>query len=341
MFRFGNSYILFILLIIPVLYAGYIIYRINHKNRLRNFGNPQLVNLLMPLYSRFRSTLKFTMLMLSIAFLIIALARPQFGSKLREVKQKGIEMIIALDVSNSMMATDISPNRLERAKQAISNLVNKMHDDQIGMIVFAGDAYTQLPITADYVSAKLFLSNISTDMVSRQGTAIGQAINLGVNSFTQNEGTSKAIVIISDGENHEGDAIEAARAATEKGVKIYTIGIGSSEGSLIPLKDGRGFVVDKQGNPVTTRMDAEMLNEIAQAGGGKFFRATTTNVGLHDLYSELKKLEKVEIQKQSYSAYDEQYSYFVIAALILLLADILILERKSKWLSNIKIFSKL
>jgi Ca-activated chloride channel family protein len=341
MFRFGNSYILFFLLIIPVFYAGYIFYRINHRNRLRKFGNPQLIGQLMPYYSGFRSTLKFTLLMLALAFLIIALARPQFGSKLREVKQKGIEMIIALDVSNSMMATDISPNRLERAKQAINSLVNKMHDDQIGLIIFAGDAYTQLPITSDYVSAKLFLSNVNTDIVSRQGTAIGQAINLGVNSFTQNEEPSKAIVIISDGENHEGDAIEAAKAATEKNIKIYTIGIGSTEGSLIPLRDGRGFVTDREGNPVTTRMNAEMLNDIAQAGGGKFFRATNTNLGLSDLYSELKKLEKAEIQKQVYSEYDEQYSYFVIAALLLLLADILILERKNKWLSNIKIFPKI
>lgn len=341
MFRFENSYLLFLLFIIPVLYTGYIIYIINHKNRLKKFGDPNLVSQLMPAFSRFRLNLKFTVLMLALALLIIALARPQFGSKLREVKQKGIEMIIALDVSNSMMASDISPNRLERAKLAIGSTVSKMHDDQIGLIIFAGDAYTQLPITADYVSAKLFLSNINTDIVSRQGTAIGQAINLGMNSFTQNAETSKAIVIISDGENHEGDAVETAKAAAEKGIKIFTIGIGSSEGSLIPKKDGNGFITDRQGNPVTTRMNAEMLNEIAQAGGGKFYLATNANVGLHDLYSELKKLEKAEIQTQVYSEYDEQYTFFVIAALLLLIADILILERKNRWLSNVKIFSKL
>jgi Ca-activated chloride channel family protein len=341
MFRFGNPYILFLILIVPVLYAGYIFYRINHKSRLKKFGNPQLINQLMPLYSGFRSTLKFTLLMVAISFLIIALARPQFGSKLREVKQKGIEMIIALDVSNSMLATDISPTRLDRAKQAINSLVGKMHDDQIGMIVFAGDAYTQLPITADYISAKLFLLNINTDMVSRQGTAIGQAINLGMNSFTQSESASKAIVIISDGENHEGDAIEAAKTANDKGIKIYTIGIGSTEGSLIPRPDGKGYVTDRQGNPVTTRMNPDMLNQIAAAGGGKFVQATTNNVGLHDLYSDLKKLEKAEIQKQVYSEYDDQFGYFVAAALLLILAEILILERKNKWLSDIKIFSKL
>jgi Ca-activated chloride channel homolog len=339
MFRFENLYVLFFLILIPLFYLFFYINRANHKKRLREFASNVVLQQIMPDYSASKSVLKFNILMFVLVLLIFSLARPQFGSKLKEVKRKGIEVIIALDVSNSMMATDISPNRLKRAKQAISTLVGKMQDDLIGMIIFAGDAYTQLPITTDYASAKMFLSNISTDAVARQGTAIGKAIKLARNSFTQNEETTKVMVIISDGENHEGDAVEEAKLANEEGIQIYTIGMGSTKGSLIPLKNRSGFVTDKRGNPVTTQMNAEMLNQIAMAGGGSFYQASTTNVGLQKLYNELKKLEKAEIETQVYSEYDDQYTYLVLLALILLIADIFILQRKNKWLSNIKLFS--
>ncbi|MBN1115884.1 MAG: VWA domain-containing protein [Bacteroidales bacterium] len=340
MFRIQNTEILYLLLIIPVFYLGYYLYKINYRKRLRLFGNNELIEQLMPMKSVARQTLKFSFLMLSLALLIFSLSRPQFGSKLKEVKRKGIEIIIALDVSNSMMANDIAPNRLERAKQAISTLVKKLNNDQIGLIIFAGDAYTQLPITNDYVSAKLFLSNITTDAVSKQGTAIGKAIRHGMHSFTPNEETSKVIIIISDGENHEGDAVQAAQEAEEQGIKVFTIGMGSAEGSLIPLKNRSGFVTDRQGNPVTTRMNPEMLKQIAVAGGGDFYLASTSNVGLNKLYGELKKLDKAEIESQVYSEYDDQYSYFVLAALLLIILDLFILERKNKWLSNIKLFEQ-
>ncbi|MBN2486580.1 MAG: VWA domain-containing protein [Bacteroidales bacterium] len=341
MFRFANSNILFLLFIIPLLYAWFTLYRRGQKKRISEFGEPRLISVLMPGFSGAKVLLKFSIIMVAVALLIIALARPQYGSKLREVKQKGIELIIALDVSNSMRATDIAPSRLERSKQAVSSLIGRMADDQVGLIVFAGDAYTQLPITSDYSTAKLFISNVNTEMVSRQGTAIGKAISLGMNSFTQNEKTSKAMVIISDGENHEGDAVEMAKNAAEKGIKIFTIGIGSGEGSLIPDKSGRGFVTDKQGNPVTSRMDPDMLVSIANAGGGKYFSASVTNVGLNDLYNELKKLEKALIQKQTYSEYEDQFTFIVFAALVLLLLDILVLERKNKWFGNFKLFTEL
>ncbi len=239
-----------------------------------------------------------------------------------------------------MMAYVIAPNRLTRAKQAINTLVTKMNDDKIGLIIFAGDAYTQLPITGDYTSAKMFLSNISPDIVSKQGTAIGKAIDLGMRSFTQNEESAKVIVIISDGEDHEGDAVDAARLANEKGIIVHTIGMGSSRGAVIPAKNGRGFIKDNQGNPVTSRMNPEMLSSIAKTGGGKFYKASTGTIGLSKLYSELQKLQKTEIETQVYSEYDDQYAYFVLLALILLVAELFILERKNKWLSGLKIFGQ-
>ncbi len=338
MLRFENIYILFFLVVIPLFYLGFYIYRAQYKKRLREFADLTTLKQLMPEYSPSKPVLKFHILMFVLVLLITSLARPQFGSKLKEVKRKGIEVIIALDVSNSMMATDISPNRLERAKQAISTLVGKMKNDLIGMIVFAGEAYTQLPITTDYASAKMFLTNITPDAIARQGTAIGKAINLARKSFTQNEETTKVIIIISDGENHEGDAIEGAKLASDEGIKIYTIGMGSTKGSLIPLKNRSGFVTDRQGNPVTTKMNSEMLNQIAVAGNGSFYQASTTNVGLQRLYADLKKLEKGEIETKVYSEYDDQYTYLVSLALVLLILDIFIFQRKSKWLSNIKLF---
>ena len=338
MFRFENIYILFLLALIPVLYIGFFIYQKNLKRRMEAFASSPMMDQLMPEYSRAKAVLKFNILIMALLFIIVALARPQFGSKLREVKRKGIEMIVALDVSNSMMATDISPNRLERSKQAITTLMGKMKDDLIGMIVFAGEAYTQLPITTDYASARMFLSNITTDIVARQGTAIGEAIDLGRRSFTQNEASAKVIVIISDGENHEGNAVEAAKLANQEGITIYTIGMGSVDGSLIPKKSGSGFISDRQGNPVTTRMNADMLNQIAVNGGGSFYQASTSNVGLNKLYNELKKIEKAELETKVYSEYDDQYTYLIIAALLLIVADLFLMNKKNKKLSQIKMF---
>lgn len=338
MFRFENTEILYLLIILPVLVAGFYTFRFNYNKRLKKYGNLTILQQLMPLRSTFRPALKFYFVITTLGLMIFALARPQFGSKLKEIKREGIEMVIALDVSNSMLATDITPTRLDRAKQAINGLVNKMQDDKIGLIIFAGDAYTQLPLTVDYVSAKMFLTNISPDFVTKQGTAIGKAIDLASKSFTQTEESAKVIVVISDGENHEGDAVNAAKLADEKGIKIFTIGMGSTQGSLIPKKNGSGFIEDKQGNPVTTRMNPEMLNQIATAGNGKYFTASSSNVHLGDLYSELRKLEKAEIETQIYSEYDDQYAYFIALAILLLIIEIIIMERKSKWLSNIKLF---
>jgi len=297
----------------------------------------------MPGRSAARNHIKFIFMLLIISSLILTLARPQFGSKLMDVKRQGIEIIIALDVSRSMMAEDIKPNRLERAKQAITTLINRMQDDKIGMIVFAGDAYTQLPITSDYISAKVFLANINTEIVSRQGTAIASAIELGTKSFTQDTEASKVIVIISDGENHEGDAIIAAQNAAEKGILVYTIGMGSPQGSPIPLRSGLaqgGFMKDRNGSVVISRMDATMLSKIAAAGNGEFFSASTGNVGLNQLYNKLNKLNKSEVESKVYSEYDDQFHYFIAIALLLILIDLLIFERKNPKLDRFSLFGK-
>jgi len=248
-----------------------------------------------------------------------------------------------LDVSNSMKARDIEPNRLERAKQAISKLIDKLENDRLGLIVFAGDAYMQIPITGDYTSAKMFLSGVSTSMVSKQGTAIGSAIELAMKSFSAQEEVSKAIIIISDGENHEGNAVDLARSAAEKGIGVYTIGIGLPEGVPIPDSESsyiREYRRDRNGNIVTTRLNEQMLIEIAQAGNGKYFRATSGNIGLNDLYAMLNKLEKTEMESRVYAEYEEQFPAIIWIVLGLLILDLILLERKNKWFKNISLFKQ-
>jgi Ca-activated chloride channel family protein len=344
MFRFANNELLYLLVLVPGLIILYLFLVFRQRSSMREFTDPEFFDVLMPLRSPGRRTLKFVLFLLVVTSLILALARPQFGSRLEEVKREGIEMIIALDVSRSMLAEDIEPSRLERAKQAIASLVNRMQDDKIGMIVFAGDAYSQLPITTDYISAKIFLDNINTDIVSKQGTSIGSAIDLGARSFTQDAEASKVIVVISDGENHEGDALEATKRAAEKGIKVYTIGMGTVKGAAIPLSRRGGLqagvLKDREGKVVISRMDPKMLSEIASVGGGKYYQASTSNVGLHQLYNDLNKLNKSEIETKVYSEYDDQFHYFVALAFLFLILDMLILERKSKYFRNISIFGK-
>jgi Ca-activated chloride channel family protein len=301
-----------------------------------------VIEQLMPAASFARPVIKFLLILLALSSLIIGIARPQFGSKLREIKREGVEIIIALDVSNSMMAEDIKPNRLERAKQAIAKMVDRLVNDKIGLIVFAGDAYIQLPITSDYVSAKLFLNTISTEIVPKQGTAIGSAIELGIRSFTQQEKSSKALIVITDGENHEDNAVEAARTAAGQGIKVHTIGIGLPEGAPIPIYSGgqRNYLKDNAGKTVISKLDEGMLRQIAAAGQGVYIRSTDTRVGLDKLFDEISKMEKQEMETRIYSDYDERFQYIFAVGLFFLLLDFLILERKNKWLSKIKLFDQ-
>ncbi len=340
-FRFAHIDYLWGLLVIPFLLMIFLWSGYSRKRALKRFGNEQVISELMPFVSKNRPVLKFLLIMLSLAFFIAGLARPQFGSKLKKIKREGIEMIIALDVSNSMMAEDIQPNRLERAKRAISRLIDRLKDDKIGLIVFAGEAYIQLPITSDYNSAKLFLEAVNTQVVPRQGTAIGAAINMAVRSFTPEGEASKAIVIITDGENHEDDPVSEAQEAANNGIVVHAIGMGLPQGSPIPVSSNgqTDYMKDSQGNVVVTKLDEVMLEKIAAAGNGIYVRANNAQVGLNSLFDEIDKMNKEEMETLVFSEYEDQFQYFFAAGLFLLLLEFIILERKNKYLMRIKLFS--
>jgi len=341
MFRFANPEYLYLLILIPFLLLIFRIGRGLTRRRLKQFGDPDILKDLMPDLSYSRPVVKFLFLMTALIFLVLAVARPQFGTKLLEVKRKGIEIIIALDVSNSMLAQDIQPNRLEKAKQSISKLVERLVNDRIGLIVFAGQAYTQIPITNDYASAKMFLSAISTGIVPVQGTAIGSAINLAMSSFTPQEDMSRVLIIITDGENHEDDAVALAREAAEKGIKTYTIGVGLAKGSPVPMSGGSGqqdFLKDKDGNVVISKLNEQMLEQIAAEGGGKYIRANNTRLGLNALFEDINQLEKKEIEAKVYSEYQDMFEYPAALALLLIIIEFLILDRKNRRLKHIRLF---
>lgn len=341
MFRFGNSEFLWGLLIIPALTFFFILSRIGRKKALKRFGKLDTIQQLMPFVSKGRPVMKFIIIMLALAFIIVGTARPQFGSKLKTVKREGVELMIALDVSNSMMAEDIQPNRLERAKRAISRLIDRLKDDKIGLIVFAGDAYTQLPITSDYNSAKLFLNSVNTQIVPKQGTAMGAAIDLAARSFTPNGQANKAIIVITDGENHEDDPVAAAEAANEKGIVVDAIGMGLPQGSPIPvLRNGqKDYLKDRDGNVVVTKLDEQMLEKVAVAGKGIYVRANNAQIGLNTLFDEINKMQKEEMESRVYSEYDDQFQYFFAIGLFLILLEYVILERKNRFLKNFRLFS--
>ncbi|HUX53507.1 MAG TPA: VWA domain-containing protein [Williamwhitmania sp.] len=339
MFRFANAEYLYLLIAIPFLLALFYLAMQIRRRAIKRFGDPSIISELMPEASSSRPWVKASILSLVAISLIFALARPQLGSKLKDVKRKGVELIICLDVSNSMLAQDIKPNRLERAKQAIAQMVDKLTDDRIGLIVFAGDAYVQLPVTSDYVSAKMFLNTINPGIVPVQGTAIGKAIELGINSFTPESEKSRVMVIITDGENHEDDAIAAAHDAAEKGIVIHTIGVGSPQGAPIPLAPGStNFLTDSNGKIVVTKLDESVLMGIAAATGGRYTLATNSSFGLNEVLADIRKMDKQNFNTKVYSEYDDKFQYFLWFALFLLFVEYFILERKNRWQEKLEIF---
>lgn len=337
LFRFANPEFLYLLLLLPVLLAVFIFNYYRKKKAIRKLGNAEVIGTLMPEFSLTRPLIKFLFVITAFSALIIVVARPQFGSRIEDVKKEGIEVIIALDVSNSMLAEDIQPDRLERAKQAISRLVDNLDNDRIGLIVFAGDAYTQLPVTTDYISAKMFLASIAPDMVPKQGTSIGSAIELGLRSFTPGDGRSKAMIIITDGENHEDDPVSKAEEAAKTGIIIHTIGIGSVDGVPIRMPNG-SYLKDTEGNTVISRLDEEILKKIAVATNGKFVRASNTKIGLDEIFSEIRQMETQELESTVYTDYNDQFQIFAALALLLLLTEFLIMERKNRKLNNLRLF---
>lgn len=339
MFRFANPEYLYLLFILPVLIGFYIYSRASRKRAIRKYGNPELLSELMPEVSPKRQHLKFWILFGAITLIIFVIAGPQFGSKLETVKRQGVEIMVCLDVSNSMLAEDVAPNRLEKAKQMLSRLTDGLNNDKVGLIVFAGDAFTQLPITSDYASAKMFLSSINPSMVSSQGTAIGAAINLANRSFTPNEASDKAIILITDGENHEDDAIGAAKKSAEKGIHVNIVGMGQPQGSPIPIGGNNNFLKDKDGNVVITKLNEQMCQEIAAAGNGMYVRADNTNSALKSLQSEIEKMNKSELDSKVYSEYNEQFQVLAWIALFLLIIEFLTLDRKNRIFRKVKLFS--
>lgn len=339
MFRFGHPEYLYLLLLIPLMAFIQLYFTSQKKKALKGFGNPELLKHLMPDVSFFRPVIKYYLLLLALAAIIFTLSAPQFGTKIETVKRKGIELIIALDVSNSMNSNDIEPTRLERAKQAIGRLTDRLKNDRIGLIVFAGQAYVQLPITSDYPSARMFLNAVNTNIVPVQGTAIGSAINLAVSSFSQQEGINRAIIVITDGENHEDDAMGAAKIAAEKGIKVYTVGMGTPKGGPIPTGGSGNFFTDREGNVIITKLNEEMLQQIAASGDGEYIPANNIRTGINALMDQLEGLEKAELESKVYTEFDEQFQYIALIALLILLIDFIILERKNKLLKNIDLFT--
>ena len=337
MFRFESPQYLYLLLVLVALAAihYYIIYK--KKRQVKRFGDPELTRQLFLGVSRWRPEVKFWITMLALASFIVALARPQFGTRLDTRERTGIEAIIALDVSNSMLAEDVKPNRLEKAKMMVSNMVDGMRDDKIGLIVFAGQAFVQLPITSDYVSAKMFLETISPSMMSVQGTDIAEAINLSMRSFTQQEDVSRAIFVITDGEDNEARGVEAAKQAASKGVRVYVLGIGNPGGAPIPIPGTGQYIIDDEGNTVVSRLSEEMCREIATAGNGSYIYVDNSSSAQKKLSEQVDRLAKAKMESQIYSEYDEQFQGFVLIGILLLLLDVFLLERESKstWLSNL------
>ena len=338
MFRFADPIYLYLLVLIPVLaLIRFMTYR-NQKKRLRKFGDPKLLRELMPDVSRFRPVVKFWILQGALALLIVMLARPQFGTKINNEQRVGIETIIAMDISNSMLAEDIVPSRLDRSKMMVENLVDHFTNDKIGLIVFAGDAFVQLPITSDYVSAKMFLSSIDPSMMATQGTDIARAIDMAMHSFTQEEGIGKAIIVITDGEDHEGGALEAAKAAKDAGMRVYVLGVGSTKGSPIPIPGIGDYMKDNTGNTVMSALNEDMCRQVAQAGGGAYIHVENNSAAQDQLDNELDKLSKKETTSTVYSEFDEQFQAVAILALLLIILEICIFDRRNPLLKRLSLF---
>ena len=327
---FAEPKYLFLILLIPVFFVIQAVVLKLRKRKIRKFGDEELVEQLMPSYSRAKVWLRMSLFSLAFLFFSLGMARPQMGAVLKEHTARGAEVMIVLDVSNSMLAEDYSPNRLERAKLAISRVVDKLRDDRIGLVVFAGNSFVQLPITTDYVSAKMFLNSISTGSVPIQGTAMGEAISTALRSFSAQSDKSRAIVVITDGENHEDDPVAAAEQAASMGVRVFTIGVGSPQGTMIPLEDG-GYLEDRDGNPVVTRLDDKVLQDVAAAGKGLYIHAGNREFGLEPIINEIARMDDEEYSSIVFEEYDELYMYFLAVAFFFLLIEMLVGDRRSKY----------
>tara|TARA_B110000238_G_scaffold201183_1_gene255726 strand:- start:497 stop:1525 length:1029 start_codon:yes stop_codon:yes gene_type:complete len=341
MLKFDNIEFLYCLLAIPVIILGMILYARWQRVSLLKFGDNTLVSELTKSSSSNRKKIKNILLIIILSFLIVGLSNPQIGTKMEEVKREGVDLMIAIDLSYSMMAEDIKPNRLERAKQAISRLIDELKGDRIGLVVFAGQAYVQLPITTDYSAAKLFLSTVKTNLIPTQGTKIGNAIDLCINSFDKENTQSKAIIIITDGETHDDQAIDLAKKANETGIITHTLGMGLKKGGPIPIYkngDSKEYRKDRDGNTIVTKLNEQMLKDIANAGGGAYIRANNSKSGLNTLFKEINKMEKKDIGTMVFTQYKDRFQIFLFISLLFLIFDLIFLERKNKWNNKINFY---
>ena len=339
MLKFEDPTYFWLLWIIPLMAVIRIVTIWQRRKLLHKIGDAALLKQLMPDVSKARREWKFALLMAAIALIVVMLARPQMGSKVSNDKRNGIETIIAIDISNSMLARDVVPSRLDKSKMLVENLVDNFTNDKIGLVVFAGDAFVQLPITSDYVSAKMFLQNIDPSLITTQGTDVARAITLASNSFTQQQGVGRAIILITDGEDHEGGAEEVAKQARKKGINVFILGIGSTNGAPIPVGNGE-YLKDQSGNVVMTALNEQMCRSVAQAGSGTYIHVDNTSDAQEKLNSELSKLQKGETQSVVYSEYAEQFQAFAILVLILLIVEACLLEAKNPLFKNVKFFKK-
>lgn len=337
MLRFEDPIYLWMLLIIPILILmRFIVWR-KRKRNLRKFGDPSLLKEMMPDVSKYRPTIKFCLLLSVITILIFMIARPQVGSKISHEKREGIEVLIALDISNSMLAQDVIPSRLEKSKLLIEDLVDHFTNDKVGLVVFAGDAFVQLPITNDYVSAKMFLQNINPSLITTQGTDLARAISLSQSCFTQREHIGRAIIVITDGEDHEGGALEAAREAYKKGINVFILGVGTSKGAPIPDGNG-GYLKDNSGQTVLSALNEQMCQQVAKAGNGVYIHVDNTSDAQEKLNKELSKLQSGISDTVVYSEYNEQFQIFGIILLLLLIVETILLESRNPLFKQINLF---
>lgn len=343
MFNFAYPHLLYLLLILPVIYLLFYWAQVERKHKIKKFGQPAVLEPLMPERSPYKPYIKIILQMIAILALIIAIARPRSGEKEDVEDSRGIEVMIAFDVSRSMLASSNDDprgiSRLDRAKHILDKLVDKLNNDKVGLIVFAGEAYTQLPLTTDYISAKMYLNSLSPNMIQTQGTAIGDAIGLAMNGFTSDETMSKAIILITDAEDHEGNADEMAKEAANKGIQINVIGVGSPKGNPIPLDNQGTYMKDREGNVVTTKLNEAVAASIAKTGNGIYVNGAQSSA-LNTLEDSLDRLEKGDIQHIVYKASAEQFPVFGWLALIFLIADIFVLDRAIRWLNNYNFFTK-
>ena len=338
MFRFANPQYFWLLLFVPALVALYWLAARNRRRRLARFGRPGILEELMPEVSTGRMAFRFILFCAAVTLVILAAARPQFGSKLREEKAQGIEMMLVVDVSNSMLAEDFEPNRLERTKYAIGKLFEGLQQDRVGLVVFAGEPKVQLPITSDYRMARAFARRIDPSLVSVQGTAIGKALEQALLSFSGDteESHGRVIILITDGENHDDDAIAVAERAAQMGVKIFTIGIGTPEGA--PIQIGGEFIKDEKGDMVVSKLNEEMLAQIADITGGAYVRSSKQSIGLDEIVKSINEMEQSELSVMRFEEFNEQYQYLLLAAIVLLLAEFLLLDRRNPLLAHLNIF---